>query len=105
MQQLVTYVLGTECEEAMRTLYRHASFMCLLQTFIKVANYQHIMPTRYTLEVDLKNLVTNEALDNSTKRTEARKVQHVPAVQAHRPAAHQHCQGQMLLLCMSIFKQ
>ena len=48
--------------------------MSLVQTFIKVANYQHIMPTRYTLEVDLKNLVTNEALENSTKRTEARKV-------------------------------
>lgn len=32
------------------------------------------MPTRYTLEVDLKGLVTQEALENSTKRTEARKV-------------------------------
>ena len=46
----------------------------LLQTFIKVANYQHIMPTRYTLDIDLKSIVTQEALENSSKRTEARKV-------------------------------
>lgn len=46
----------------------------LVQTFIKVANYQHIMPTRYTLDVDLKGLVTAEALESSSKRTEARKV-------------------------------
>lgn len=46
----------------------------LLQTFIKVANYQHIMPTRYTLDVDLKSVVTQEAVENSSKRTEARKV-------------------------------
>jgi hypothetical protein len=46
----------------------------LLQTFIKVANYQHMMPTRYTLDVDLKGLITNEAVENSSKRTEARKV-------------------------------
>lgn len=45
-----------------------------LQTFIKVVNYQHLMPTRYTLEVDLKNLVTPEALENVTKRKETRKV-------------------------------
>ena len=32
------------------------------------------MPTRYTLEVDLKNSVTAEALENSTKKKEARKV-------------------------------
>ena len=45
-----------------------------VQTFIKVVNYQHLMPTRYTLEVDMKNLVTTEAVENSTKRKEARKV-------------------------------
>lgn len=46
----------------------------LVQTFIKVVNYQHLMPTRYTLEVDLKNLVTPEALETGTKRKETRKV-------------------------------
>lgn len=32
------------------------------------------MPTRYTLDVDLKNLVTPEALESATKKVEARKV-------------------------------
>ena len=32
------------------------------------------MPTRYTLDVDLKSVVTQEAIENSSKRTEARKV-------------------------------
>lgn len=44
------------------------------QTFIKVVNYQHMMPTRYTLDVDLKAVVTQDVLDNSTKKQEARKV-------------------------------
>ena len=47
--------------------------MCL-QTFVKVVNYQHIMPTRYTLDVDLKGVVPVDAAENSTKRLEARKV-------------------------------
>ena len=33
-----------------------------------------MMPTRYTLDVDLKSLITNEAVESSSKRTEARKV-------------------------------
>ncbi len=44
-----------------------------IQTFIKVANYQHIMPTRYTLEVELKGVVTADCIDNSTKKVEANK--------------------------------
>ena len=45
-----------------------------VQTFVKVVNYQHIMPTRYTLDVDLKSVVTVDVVDNSTKRKEACKV-------------------------------
>ncbi|PSC75829.1 MORN repeat family [Micractinium conductrix] len=44
-----------------------------LKTFIKVVNYQHLMPTRYTLEVELKGVVTAECVDNSTKKEEANK--------------------------------
>ncbi|EFN58365.1 hypothetical protein CHLNCDRAFT_57155 [Chlorella variabilis] len=44
-----------------------------MKTFIKVANYQHIMPTRYTLEVELKGVVTADCIDNSTKKVEANK--------------------------------
>ena len=39
-----------------------------------MVNYQHIMPTRYTLDVDLKSLVTADVVDNSTKRKEVRVV-------------------------------
>ncbi|PRW05844.1 60S ribosomal L27-3-like [Chlorella sorokiniana] len=44
-----------------------------LKTFIKTVNYQHMMPTRYTLEVDLKGVVTTDCIDNSTKKVEANK--------------------------------
>lgn len=45
----------------------------LPQTFIKAVNYQHLLPTRYTLEVDLKGVVTPDVVDNSTKKVEANK--------------------------------
>ena len=44
------------------------------QTFIKVVNYQHMMPTRYTLDVDLKSIVTTDAVETVSKRKEARLV-------------------------------
>lgn len=47
-----------------------------LQTFVKTVNYQHMMPTRYTLDVDLKNVVTAEALETATKKEDARKVRY-----------------------------
>eukprot|EP00955_Chlamydomonas_euryale_P111013 366031-Chlamydomonas_euryale.AAC.17 len=48
-------------------------------TFIKTVNYNHLMPTRYTLDVDFKGVVSGEVIDNSTKKVEAAKV---------RPHAH-----------------
>ena len=44
-----------------------------VKTFIKTVNYNHLMPTRYSLDVDLKATVTPDALDNATKKTAARK--------------------------------
>ncbi|KAL4527403.1 hypothetical protein Ndes2526B_g08900 [Nannochloris sp. 'desiccata'] len=44
-----------------------------VKTFIKTVNYQHMMPTRYNLEVELKNVVSNDVLDNSSKKVEAKK--------------------------------
>jgi large subunit ribosomal protein L27e len=44
-----------------------------LKTFIKVVNYNHIMPTRYTLDVDLKSVITPEVLENTSKKIDARK--------------------------------
>lgn len=65
--------------------------LLLLQTFIKVANYQHIMPTRYTLDIDLKSIVTQEALENSSKKTEARKVSQGQSAAASYSSAQQIC--------------
>lgn len=44
-----------------------------VKTFIKTVNYNHLMPTRYSLDVDLKATVTPDALENATKKTAARK--------------------------------
>ena len=38
-----------------------------------MTNYNHLMPTRYTLDVDLKGVVTPDVLDNATKKVEAQK--------------------------------
>ena len=46
----------------------------ILQTFIKTVNYNHIMPTRYTLDVDFKASVSGDVLENSTKKIEVQKV-------------------------------
>ena len=43
------------------------------QTFIKTVNYNHIMPTRYTLDVDLK-FVSPDVLEDATKKVETKKV-------------------------------
>ncbi|KAL4286044.1 hypothetical protein S83_064950 [Arachis hypogaea] len=34
----------------------------LVKAFVKMVNYQHVIPTRYTLDVDLKDAVTVESL-------------------------------------------
>merc|ERR1712007_217525 len=41
-----------------------------MKTFVKLVNYNHIMPTRYSLDVDLKANVTPDVVD-STKRKNA----------------------------------
>ncbi|KAH9289304.1 hypothetical protein KI387_033421, partial [Taxus chinensis] len=44
-----------------------------LKAFIKVVNYNHIMPTRYALDVDLKSLVTFDKLESNDKKVTALK--------------------------------
>jgi len=41
---------------------------------VKVVNYQHMMPTRYTLDLDLKSAVPTDAVETSEKRKTARQV-------------------------------
>lgn len=44
-----------------------------VKAFIKMVNYSHVMPTRYTLDVDLKDVVTADALQSRDKKVTAAK--------------------------------
>lgn len=45
-----------------------------VKPFIKVVNYNHLMPTRYTLELEgLKNTVTSDTFKEVSQREEAKK--------------------------------
>ena len=44
-----------------------------VKAFLKVMNYSHIMPTRYTLDVDLKDIVSVDALQSRDKKVTAAK--------------------------------
>ncbi|CAA2993019.1 60S ribosomal L27-3-like [Olea europaea subsp. europaea] len=41
-----------------------------VKAFVKVVNYNHIMPTRYTLDVDLKDIVAAESLFSRDKKVQ-----------------------------------
>eukprot|EP00894_Picocystis_sp_ML_P000769 jgi/Pico_ML_1/51286/g2345.t1 len=55
--------------------YGHALVCGISKYPRKVINYNHIMPTRYALDVDLKTIVTTDTVGpkNATKRVEACK--------------------------------
>jgi large subunit ribosomal protein L27e len=45
-----------------------------VKPFIKIVNYNHLMPTRYTIELEaLKNVVTNDTFKEVSQREEAKK--------------------------------
>ncbi|KAI8909250.1 ribosomal L27e protein family-domain-containing protein [Entophlyctis helioformis] len=44
-----------------------------VKPFIKVVNYNHLMPTRYNLDVDLKQVVSAESFKEQSQRFAARK--------------------------------
>jgi large subunit ribosomal protein L27e len=45
-----------------------------IKPFIKVINYNHLMPTRYTLDLEsLKNVVTNDTFKEPSQREDAKK--------------------------------
>ncbi|XP_070673765.1 probable UDP-arabinose 4-epimerase 2 isoform X2 [Malus domestica] len=44
-----------------------------VKAFVKLVNYQHLMPTRYTLDVDLKDVVNVESLQTKDKKVTALK--------------------------------
>jgi len=46
-----------------------------VKPFIKIINFNHMMPTRYTLELEsLKNVITNDTFKEPTLRENAKKV-------------------------------
>ncbi|KAI8910535.1 hypothetical protein PhCBS80983_g02665 [Powellomyces hirtus] len=44
-----------------------------VKAFIKVVNVNHLMPTRYNLDIDLKQVVTGESFKEPTQRVTSRK--------------------------------
>ncbi|KAJ7948913.1 60S ribosomal protein L27 [Quillaja saponaria] len=44
-----------------------------VKAFIKLVNYSHLMPTRYTLDVDLKDVVSNDVFLSRDKKVTAAK--------------------------------
>lgn len=45
-----------------------------VKPFIKVINYNHLMPTRYTLDMEsLKGVITNDTFKEPSQREEAKK--------------------------------
>lgn len=44
-----------------------------VKPFIKAVNYSHLMPTRYNLDMDIKQIVTPETLKEPTQRLASRK--------------------------------
>lgn len=44
-----------------------------IKPFVKLVNYTHVMPTRYSLDADLKEVVTTDLLKDPAKKKEARK--------------------------------
>lgn len=45
-----------------------------VKPFIKAVNYNHLLPTRYTVEIeDFKSVVSTETFEEPTQREEAKK--------------------------------
>ena len=44
-----------------------------VKPFVKYVNYQHMMPTRYSVDIDVSSLVTPAQMDSADTRIAARK--------------------------------
>jgi len=46
-----------------------------VKPLVKLINYNHLMPTRYTLELEgLKNVITNDTFKEVSQREDAKKI-------------------------------
>ncbi|KAJ1393104.1 Ribosomal protein L27e [Sesbania bispinosa] len=57
-----------------------------VKAFVKLVNYQHLMPTRYTLDVDLKDAVSPDVLHSKDKNITALKETKKRFENASKPA-------------------
>ena len=48
-----------------------------LKPFVKVINYNHIMPTRYTVDIDLKKEVNEESISSSARKDTRKAVKKI----------------------------
>ena len=48
-----------------------------VKPFVKCVNYQHMMPTRYTVDIDLQNVVKSDGNDAETRSTTRKQVKQV----------------------------
>lgn len=44
-----------------------------VKTFVKAVNYNHMMPTRYNLDIELKTVVTSEIMKDPTQKIGAKR--------------------------------
>ncbi len=44
-----------------------------IKPFVKSINYKHLMPTRYVVDIDLKKVIADDAMNAPESRIEARK--------------------------------
>jgi large subunit ribosomal protein L27e len=44
-----------------------------IKTFVKAVNYNHMMPTRYNLDIELKTVVTSDIMKDPTQKIGAKR--------------------------------
>ena len=65
-----------------------------VKPFIKVINYNHMMPTRYALELEqIKGTISSETFKEPSQREDAKKVMYLlsPYVKVNHVARLTHC--------------
>ncbi|VVB07378.1 unnamed protein product [Arabis nemorensis] len=56
-----------------KVIHKDSAKNSRVKCFLKLINYQHLMPTRYSLDLDLKDVVTGESISSKDKKVTALK--------------------------------
>ncbi|XWS33171.1 hypothetical protein CRYUN_Cryun22dG0056600 [Craigia yunnanensis] len=71
-----------------------------VKCFLKLVNYQHVMSTRYTLDVDLKDVVNVDSLQSKDKKISACKATKEKLEERFKTGKNRFCPlNQCLVLC------